>query len=250
MYLLAGYILIVLSTLVLAGKTVRMEKEVEKNRFIQSYMVSLQGFYETIQGQIEETRKFRHDLAKHIQTLEVLMKEDEASDLQQYADGLKEEYRKVVNRGKSENEVINAILSMKSQQCQEKGIPFFIDVEDKGYAQIRDMDMVGILMNLLDNAIEENEKIEDRNLRGIWIEMKENEWEEVHLQVKNRIRSGRKIDFQTEKKKKEDHGIGRRIIEYLVKQYQGEEEVCIDQQTSTFCETVLLKNRRSEDVKR
>ena len=245
MYIIAAYLLIALSVLLLARKTVQLEKEEERNRLIQSYMVTLQGFYQTIQEQIDMTRKFRHDLAKHIQTLEVLMAEEDRAELQKYADGLKLEYRRVENKGESESEVVNAILSMKRKQCQEKGISLYLNIEEKGYSLVRDMDMVGILVNLLDNAIEENEKIESEEQRGIWLDMKEKEQGEVWLQIKNKIRPDKKINFQTEKKG--EHGIGRGIIEYLVKQYQGEEKVSIDQKTSVFCETILLKCRIQED---
>lgn len=245
MYIIAAYLVIALSVLVLAKKTVQLEKEAERNQLIQSYMVTLQGFYQTIQSQIDMTRKFRHDLAKHIQTLEVLMAEEDGAELQKYADELKLEYRKVENKGESEGEVVNAILSMKRKQCQEKRISLYLNIEEKGYSLVRDMDMVGILVNLLDNAIEENEKIEAEEQRGIWLDMKEEEQGEVWLQIKNKIRPDKKINFQTEKKG--EHGIGRGIIEYLVKQYQGEEKVSIDQETSVFCETILLKCRIQED---
>ena len=66
MYIIAAYLVIALSVLVLAKKTVQLEKEAERNQLIQSYMVTLQGFYQTVQSQIDMTRKFRHDLAKHI----------------------------------------------------------------------------------------------------------------------------------------------------------------------------------------
>ena len=247
MYIIIAYLLIALSALALAKKTVQLEKEAERNQLIQSYMVTLQGFYQTIQSQIDMTRKFRHDLAKHIQTLEVLMEEQNGSELQEYADSLKQEYRKVENKGESESEVVNAILAMKGQQCREKHIPLYLHIEEKEYTLVRDMDMVGILVNLLDNAIEENEKIEAEEQRGIWLDMKEAQGE-VLLQIKNKIRPGKKIDFQTEKKG--EHGIGRGIIEYLVKQYQGEENVSIDSETAVFCETILLKNRIQEDESR
>lgn len=245
MCIIIAYVFIALSVLVLARKTMQLEKEAERNQLIQSYMVTLQGFYQTIQGQIDMTRKFRHDLAKHIQTLEVLMKEQNGSELQEYADSLRKEYRKVENKGESESEVVNAILSMKRKQCQEKRIPLYLNIEEKEYALVRDMDMVGILVNLLDNAIEENEKIEAEEQRGIWLDMKENEQGEVWLQIKNKIRPDKKINFKTEKKG--EHGIGRGIIEYLVKQYQGEEKVNIVQERAVFCETILLKNRIQED---
>ena len=178
MYIIAAYLVIALSVLVLAKKTVQLEKEAERNQLIQSYMVTLQGFYQTIQSQIDMTRKFRH---------EELMEEQNESELREYADSLKQEYRQVENKGESESEVVNAILSMKGQQCREKNIPFCMNIEEKGYALVRDIDMVGLLVNLLDNAIEENERIESEEQRGIWLDMKEKEQGEVWLQIKNKL---------------------------------------------------------------
>ena len=250
MYIIAGYVVIVLAVFALVRKIVLLEKEAQRNKLIQSYMVTLQGFYQSIQSQIDMMRKFRHDLARHIQTLEILMEEEENAALQEYADHLKTEYGKKVSRGETENEVVNVILSMKRQQCAEKQIPFTVHIEDKGYTLVRDIDMAGILMNLLDNAIEENEKIETEEQRGIWMDMKEKEQGEIWMQVKNKIRPGKKIDFQTEKKKKEEHGIGRGIMKYLVTQYQGEENVSVDLQRNMFCETVVLKSRCQEEERR
>ena len=48
MYIIAAYLWIALSVLLLARKTMQLEKEEERNQLIQSYMVTLQGFYQTI----------------------------------------------------------------------------------------------------------------------------------------------------------------------------------------------------------
>ena len=50
MCIIIAYVFIALSVLVLARKTMQLEKEAERNQLIQSYMVTLQGFYQTIQG--------------------------------------------------------------------------------------------------------------------------------------------------------------------------------------------------------
>ena len=55
MYIIAAYLVIALSVLVLAKKTVQLEKEAERNQLMQSYMVTLQGFYQTVQSQIDMT---------------------------------------------------------------------------------------------------------------------------------------------------------------------------------------------------
>ena len=46
MCIIIAYVFIALSVLVLARKTMQLEKEAERNQLIQSYMVTLQGFYQ------------------------------------------------------------------------------------------------------------------------------------------------------------------------------------------------------------
>ena len=225
MYIIAAYLVIALSVLVLAKKTVQLEKEAERNQLIQSYMVTLQGFYQTIQSQIDMTRKFRHDLAKHIQTLEALMEEQNGSELREYADSLKQEYRQVENKGESESEVVNAILSMKERQCREKNIPFCINIEEKGYALVRDIDMVGLLVNLLDNAMEACEKLEKEE-RNISVEIRRHH-AMLMLIVENSCRQDAPVKkgiFRTTKKNRVLHGYGLRSVRQTVKNYGGQFE--------------------------
>ena len=70
--ILLSVLLIFLILAVGVMKTREMEQE---NRVMQSYMVSMEEFYTGIQSRIEATRKYRHDLAKHIQTLEALLEQ-------------------------------------------------------------------------------------------------------------------------------------------------------------------------------
>ena len=68
--ILLGVLLVFLLLAAGVMKTREMEQE---NRLMQSYMASMEEFYSGIQSRIEATRKYRHDLAKHIQTLEALL---------------------------------------------------------------------------------------------------------------------------------------------------------------------------------
>lgn len=54
------------------------QKEQEKE-VLESYMDSLQEIYEVIRQRMDVTRKFRHDLLSHVQTLEYLIEKPEKS---------------------------------------------------------------------------------------------------------------------------------------------------------------------------
>ena len=270
MSLLIGFLVVSLSVTVLAVCSWRISRQEEENQLVQAYMVTLQSFYQMLQDRIEVTRRYRHDLAKHIQTLEVLMAEEGQEELREYADGLKLQYQELKSDQYCASEVINTVISIKRQQCEEKQIPFTFTVEPGGYGAVRDIDMVGILYNLLDNAVEENERIPAGASKGIWLSMGETEAngssgdpsesgkkrkkrqeyiahaeenKRIWMEVRNCIRPDVAVDFKTEKQDKEAHGVGRKIISYLVKQYQGTETTRIDREKKELAVRILLKRK-------
>ena len=61
--------------------------------------------------------------------------------------------------------------------------------------------------------------------------------------MRNCIRPDVAVDFKTEKQDKEAHGVGRKIISYLVKQYQGTETTRIDREKKELAVRILLKRK-------
>lgn len=239
MIILIGFILISAATLVLIFQSAKVYKKEQENQLIQAYMVSLQSFYTIIRERIEITRRYRHDLAKHIQTLEILMRQDEKPDLQEYSENLKTQFHELKSSQCCRDEVISTVVSIKRQQCQEREIPFSYQVEDTEYNTVKDMDMVGLLYNLLDNALEANEKICKNQKRGIWLVMGRRDGK-ICIEVKNHIAAGTKMDFKSEKQEKEEHGLGMKIIDYFVQKYNGEKTICIDEKSCTVTISVRL----------
>ena len=89
-------------------------------------------FYDGIQNQIEATRRYRHDLANHIQTLEAcLVLYSDTEEMREYMDNLKDRYHTLKNQEFLRDELVNSILLIKQEQCQEKGIPLSVDVDSE-----------------------------------------------------------------------------------------------------------------------
>lgn len=235
--LLYGILMIIL---VIAVRVIKIREIEQDNQMMQSYMMSMQEFYVGIQNRIEATRRYRHDLAKHIQTLEVLLeKKAEADGMQEYMDDLKSRYAVLKNQRFCQDEIVNSVLELKETQCREKNIPLEIHVENRIYTGIQEADMVGLLYNLMDNAIEANEKITDRGKRGIWLAMEKAD-KKLLLTLKNCVVPGEKITFQTQKAKKEEHGIGTRIIELLIEKYNGSRKVSCDEKNGMVYDSIVL----------
>lgn len=240
MTILIGFGIILLIFLVVAARMMKVKEMEQENQLIQSYMMSMEDFYMGIQNKIEATRRYRHDLAKHIQTLEMLLeKYHQPEGMQEYMDNLKERYSSLKKQEFGCDEIVSSILSIKKEQCEEKQIPLKIQLDDGIYNGIEEVDLVSLLHNLLDNAIEANDRIPEGEEKGVWFTMKKEEGH-IILEIKNRFPKGEKISFKTKKTHWEEHGIGTKIIGNLVEKYHGVREYHVQEMDGFFEDRIEL----------
>ncbi|NCB91500.1 MAG: GHKL domain-containing protein [Clostridia bacterium] len=233
-------LILLVIVLFIAGRRMQIQQLEQENHLMQNYMSSMQEFYETVQERIEAVRRYRHDLAKHIQTLEALIERQEGSeDIQGYMDNLKGRYQTLKKEEYCTDEIVNSVLSIKVQMCREKDIPLELHVEDITYSGVKEVDMVALLQNLLDNAMEANERIPSGEKKGIILEMGQIE-DKIRIRVLNHVRPGEEVVFKTWKEKKEEHGIGTKIIDSLVDKYHGTKEIAQDMEKNIFEREIFL----------
>ncbi|HIZ08041.1 MAG TPA: GHKL domain-containing protein [Candidatus Eubacterium avistercoris] len=238
--LIWGTAVLMLATLLLLFNGWRMKILEKENRLLSAYMDTAQEFYQEIQKRMEASSRYRHDLAKHIQTLESLLAQrEDGEEVRTYMEGLKKEYAKLKKKKFCRDEILESILDMKEQQCQELGIPIEISVEDCFYREIEEVDMVGLICNLLDNAIEANERCAKEERRGIWFRMDKKE-EKIEIEIENCMSLEEEFNFITKKSKKNEHGIGTKIIESLVEKYQGTREIKEGRQRGIITDKIFL----------
>lgn len=203
-----GFAAVFAAILLLTVKVMQIRKHEQENQMMQSYMESLQEFYGIVQERIEAARRYRHDLAKHIQTLEMMQQE-----------GMEE--------------LINCIVSIKREECEQKNIPFCEQIAREDYSDMREVDMAGLLYNLLDNAIEADARIPREKEHGIMLFMGKKEGK-VWIELDNRICSGEEITFRTSKEDETEHGLGTKIIDSIVEKYHGRKEISVEGEKGQF----------------
>lgn len=111
---------------------------------------------EFISDTLEITKSFRHDLKNHLIAIKNLIVLDKKSDVLEYIEkmfnigNLNQDY---VSIG---NVVIDSILNFKLQQIKSLNIKFTHNILVPNKLNMEDFDLVIILSNILDNAIEAN----------------------------------------------------------------------------------------------
>lgn len=119
--------------------------------------------------------------------------------------------------------IINAILNTKYQEAISKHIVFVLKVNDLSRIGIDDEDLVVVLANLLNNAIEACEKCEEKKIIKFKFMVED---ELIILSVKNTYNQPLVYDNDEIRNSKtvepEAHGVGIKNIIRIVEKYEGE----------------------------
>ena len=190
------------------------------NYLLEKQIAQTTAYYNDLVERDTQIRKFRHDIKNLLIALHKLIQEDEKERAITYI----EELQKICNQGAkkydSGNFIADAIITTKANAAEKSDIAISVD----GFIpseKVKDVDMVIILSNLLDNAVKASEKIKGKKdikikstlRKNLWVMVMENPSEEVVIYGKNTIK--------TSKINQEFHGFGLRNIKRAVDSYNG-----------------------------
>ena len=218
-----------------------IEKE---NQFIllKSEFARLQtekNYYDILEHQNQQLLIYAHDAKNHLTAIKDLNTNPIIEDyIQTMTDNLSE-YSKVCHSG---NITLDVILNRYKTECELKGIHFAFDVRLNNLSFVDDFDLVTILDNLLDNAIEATEKtkeksiiIETDNRNSYTVVIIYNSCEQSPITDNNRL--------ITTKKDKSVHGLGLKSVLNTLKKYNGDIDWEFLADKKQFITTVMLRNQ-------
>ena len=196
--------------------TIRSEME-RKNLKLQ------RDYYEELEQNQLEIRKFRHDINNHFGVAANLLEEGSFEEAKQYFEKISGQVQ-AKGRVFCRNSVINAVLNAKYNRALELGTDCFFHIEIEALMFMEDLDICTILSNTLDNAIEACMQIEDPQKR--WMSVKARCTENGYFSYEIRNAKCNKISmkngkYETGKKDKAIHGIGLQNVEEAVSRYGG-----------------------------
>ncbi|MGN0294519.1 MAG: ATP-binding protein [Lachnospiraceae bacterium] len=193
--------------------------EVQVNMENQHYMI--------LEKQLEQNGIYLAEIEKQIELMDRCISSGNSRNpglLRECRDNLLETKKKLSMEKYCTNPVINAVFHHKKEECREKNIQIIMNLSLFQCDFVKEVDMVGILYNLFDNAIEACCQLEDEKERFLTVTCENRERENV-LEFTNSRNPAfdpeRKGNGKTWKKDIENHGLGLEILEKLVKKYQG-----------------------------
>ena len=147
---------------------------------------------------------------------EIKRKLDDASELEL----LSKAWDRVEKKFKSGNSTMDSILTYKEKICASNGIHLECEIGKVPNNILSENEMISLIGNLLDNAIEASLKSKER-----WIVVKseiiKNIWIFRIKNSKTTEESPIKQDMRTTKADKKNHGLGVKIVKKIIKRKKG-----------------------------
>lgn len=134
----------------------------QENKFLYSEQKQKEEHHDTLTQQMEITRKFRHDIASHLRSVENLLHNSPNNQAAYtYANELKREYNKLHRIDYCNDMNLDAVISSNVCQCEAKCIQAFIDARCLSCMSIPPYDMVGVLNHLFHITIKYCQRAEE-----------------------------------------------------------------------------------------
>lgn len=179
----------------------------------------MQAYYETSASN-EFQKRILHDYGNQLNCIQGLLKEKQYDKAQKYAEKLTESIHGGMDVVDVHNAVMNVILNQKYHLAEEKGITMEFNLNNLSDVWLEEQDLVVLISNLLDNAIEACDKSTERMI-CLKVVLEKSE---LVLSVKNTFDEPVKIEddfIHTSKKDKNRHGIGLKNVQMVLDKYDG-----------------------------
>lgn len=206
----------------LINDIVEREMKMHENRVFQIQARNQLEMYRSISANFDNQKRKTHEYKNQISCIESLLNKKQYSKLEEYVKKIYGSLNNEPDAINSNNVIVNAILNTKYQEAEAKGIVFVFRVNDLSELKIKDEDVVTILANLLNNAIEACETCEDKKVIKFKF-VKEDDM--IIIALKNTynydvIYENGEIK-STKTSSLDEHGVGIKNVIKIIEKYDG-----------------------------
>lgn len=193
-------------------KSLQVENELVRNQM---------SMYRSMEQSYRQQQKYMHDYKNQLSCIQGLLEKGQVKESLNYIEELTGGIRKNTDYIDTNHVIVNVILNQKYQYALENKITMVINVNDLSRLVMKKEDLVILLSNLLDNAIEACKNIAADKIIQLKMVIEE---ESLILSVRNPMNTLPKMEGKrilSSKKDKRNHGIGLLNIENVVRKNLG-----------------------------
>lgn len=223
----------------LINDIVERETKMHENKVFQIQAKNQLEMYRSISENFDNQKRKTHEYKNQISCIESLLDKKQYSKLDEYVKKIYGSLNNEPDAINTNNVIVNAILNTKYQEADSKGIVFVFRVNDLSELKMKDEDVVTILANLLNNAIEACETCEDKKVIKFKF-VKENDI--IIIAVKNTfnydvIYENGEIK-STKTSSLNEHGVGIKNVLKIIEKYGG--SYVIEDKNKEFLFSIII----------
>lgn len=209
-----AFLIIVGLIIYLANSLVNKQLQLKEKSYIDLKNGILEKDLKNINKLYIENAKNFHEFKHHLDVLNIMLGNGQYDKMKEYMSNLKPS-NKYKPEFITENQIVNMVMNVKYNEIKEKDIDFKYDLEMLSVLNINDNDLCSLLSNLMDNAIEAAEKVDEGEIS---FSMKV-PGDFAVLKLTNSCNEVNVNDLKTNKLG--NHGWGLKVIDDIVSKYSG-----------------------------
>jgi sensor histidine kinase regulating citrate/malate metabolism len=207
----------------LINDIINREAKLHENKIFQIQAKNQLKMYRSISENFDKQKRKTHEYKNQISCIESLLEKKQYAKLEEYVKKIYGSLNSEPDAINTNHVIVNAVLNTKYKEADENGIVFVLRVNDLSQLSIDDEDIVTILSNLLENAIEACRKCESGK-RIIKLKIV-NEDGIIKIGVRNTFRNPVRYENGEIKSTKtlqtDEHGVGIKNIIEVIEKYNG-----------------------------
>lgn len=217
----AGYAGMNVLILYFIGHIMKKESEIQKAYLMQEKLQNQLELYQNMQENDMRRRRYLHDYKNQLGCIQGMLEAGRMQEALVYIKELNGNIRKGEDHVDTKHLVVNTVLNQKYLYAQERGITMVMAVNDLSSLSMSREDIVTLLVNLLDNAIEACEKLDENKIIRFKMILEEGG---LTVSVRNPVREPVVVKgkvIATTKGEKDRHGLGFLNIQSVIEKNQG-----------------------------
>ena len=240
-YIIAiGLIVLNLVVFHLISEILEHSRKMKEAQILRQQSIGQVELYNSMRENYNIQRQRTHEYKNQIVCMDMLMKKKDYSKLEDYIGNISDKLDAQLDMVDTNNDVVNAILNAKYYEAIKNDVLFVLKINDLSDIKVSDEDIVTILSNLLDNAIEAAKQC-DVGKRTVKIKLL-SEDDVLTIAVSNTYKTEPMLTedgyIRTTKNNKEEHGWGIRNIVATLEKYDA--EYIIDYKNGEFVFSIMM----------
>lgn len=238
LYIAVGMAVMNITVFALMESVFKRERIIRENRVLAEKAKGEMEMYYSLSANLDNQRKLTHEFKNHLACIGELLHQGSTQELREYYEKVNKELVVKADMVDTNHIIVNAVINTKYREAVEKGIVFVLKVNDLSMLTLSDLEIVTILANLLNNAIEASEYCENKVIKLKFVI----ENGQTLISVKNNIKvepiqRGDTL-LTTKTDMPEEHGIGMKNIREVVERHHG--RMLVDYDETEFTVTIIF----------